>query len=366
MKLTFTFTDSPDVASLSKDDIYNTYFEIPDEALHLIGVRERVLKVAELVSFFTFACVHVSCPELELDRYPIKTQRTGALEDFGRSQDRSFIIIYKQIKYHTTQRQFKLLFPDVSKIPDMLTRTYVKGRKKKANLSENRKYAIPIDTALSTVFAENFEELKQQILILLGAEPNGNWEFFGFHPWWRDPVLIKRWNNMLERDLKAEKQKQREALKQQKAAEKAEERRKAREAKMAEQGITPTEPPKTGAGRRVGAVPGVFKGVQFRSQLEIRFVAELEERGVQWIYEGERLADGNYLVDFYLPEYAAWVEVKGVFEARDRLLLKEVAGYLKKERQQRLFVFLNRKYQLVNSSGFRDLTQAEFWTMLLT
>src|SRR5689334_18708525 len=73
MKLTFTFTDSPDLVALTRDDIFNTHFEIPDEALHLIGVRERVIKIGELIGELTEACLHISCKEIGLDHFPIKT-----------------------------------------------------------------------------------------------------------------------------------------------------------------------------------------------------------------------------------------------------------------------------------------------------
>ena len=122
--------------------------------------------------------------------------------------------------------------------------------------------------------------------------------------------------------------------------------------------------PKTGAGRRVGAVPGIFKDVQFRSQLEIRFVTQLEEYGIRWFYESERLGDGNYLVDFYLPDLKTWVEVKGKFEPRDNYLLKDVAAYLKRERSERLYVFSASKAYAVNSASFHEIAHTLFWSKI--
>ena len=123
--------------------------------------------------------------------------------------------------------------------------------------------------------------------------------------------------------------------------------------------------PSTGAGRRPGPIPGIFKGVQFRSQLEIRFAAELESRSIRWAYETERLGEGNYLVDFHLPDLKAWVEVKGRFEPRDNYLLKDVATYLKEARGERLFVYTSGACFLVYPSRFTEIKRKDFWERLL-
>jgi hypothetical protein len=105
-------------------------------------------------------------------------------------------------------------------------------------------------------------------------------------------------------------------------------------------------------------------GVQFRSQLEIRFVTELESRQIRWAYETERLGEGNYLVDFYLPDYKCWVEVKGVFEPRDDYLLKDVANYLNRERGERLLVYTQNKGFVVSLENFEDFPRKQFWEKL--
>ncbi len=103
-----------------------------------------------------------------------------------------------------------------------------------------------------------------------------------------------------------------------------------------------------------------------RSQLEIRFAAELDERAIKWVYEGEALGGAGYLVDFYLPDLGVWVEVKGRFEARDRQVLPEVAKFLKSERKHRLLVYTGSgKCFVVNPSGFREVERRNFWGELL-
>ena len=45
--------------------------------------------------------------------------------------------------------------------------------------------------------------------------------------------------------------------------------------------------------RRIVSLPGVVKGVEMRSQLEVRFAEELERRGIAWRYEPERIGAGH-------------------------------------------------------------------------
>lgn len=82
-----------------------------------------------------------------------------------------------------------------------------------------------------------------------------------------------------------------------------------------------------------GALPPALRLTRFRSQLEIRFALALEARNLRWFYEPERLGETiRYLVDFYLPQPKAWVEVKGVVRTRDHIGLREVSVLLQRER----------------------------------
>lgn len=119
--------------------------------------------------------------------------------------------------------------------------------------------------------------------------------------------------------------------------------------------------------------PSVTSGLQsslmyhytrFRSQLEIRFVKELDARQFRWFYEPERLGEGRYLVDFYLPECKAWVEVKGVVDSRDHLVLREVSEVLRVERKHRLYMYMDKKAFVVHPEGFKPISHEEFWAAL--
>jgi hypothetical protein len=364
MRLTFSYTNTPDLMAIPKSAsaIFNMHFDVPDEALQLEGIRERVLTIVELVSKFTQVCLHFSCPELEIKNLPIKTISEAKPGHTLYHEHRPLMIVFKQGNAINNQtRQLKIMMPVRSVFPE---RAYVFSDKQSLAHSLTRlDYKCANDTEKQ--YSQYLNDLVRHLLALLVADPahpdQHGWRCEGFHPAWRDPHSISREKHRAKRVTAEARKRQKE-----------DERRKAREAKLAEKaaqlaekGILPAEPPKTGAGRRVGAVPGIFKGIQFRSQLEIRFATELEARGVNWVYESERLGDGSYLVDFYLPDYGAWVEVKGKFEPRDDFLLKDVATYLKKERGQRLFVYTSGKPRLVNPSGYRMLERADFWTLLL-
>jgi hypothetical protein len=116
--------------------------------------------------------------------------------------------------------------------------------------------------------------------------------------------------------------------------------------------------------RRIRSLKGTYHDTEFRSMLEVRFAQELEKRGVAWRYEPERIGAGHYLVDFYLPDFKCWVEVKGRFEPRDDLLLPNVAINLKRDRGERLFLYMEDQAFVVGTKDFTPLTHATFWETL--
>lgn len=65
------------------------------------------------------------------------------------------------------------------------------------------------------------------------------------------------------------------------------------------------------------ALPTVYRGYKMRSRLECRWAFFLDQLGVEWEYEKDAfdLGDVRYLPDFWLPDFRAWVEIKG--EIRD-------------------------------------------------
>ncbi len=113
------------------------------------------------------------------------------------------------------------------------------------------------------------------------------------------------------------------------------------------------------------AVAGEFDGIQFRSQLEIRFAAELKKRDIAYDYEPARIGKGKYMIDFHLPEHGIWVEVKGKMDARDEYLLQECADFLQESRADLLYVYSSdRKMHLVQHDKLEYLWPGKFWDML--
>jgi hypothetical protein len=116
--------------------------------------------------------------------------------------------------------------------------------------------------------------------------------------------------------------------------------------------------------RQRPSVESIYKGAYMRSRLEVLFAQELDKRAIAWQYEPERIGGGAYLVDFHLPDLKCWVEVKGRFEARDDLLLPNVAGHLKAERKERLFLYMKTRAYRVTWQGFEPLKHDEFWAAI--
>ena len=359
MKLVFTYTDRPGLVQLSKDDIYSTSLEVPDQALYLIGCRERVLAIGQLVGLFTNSSLHLSCKELDLKDYPIKLIEVDPKHHLQHYTSAAIVYFERSNGRAAYKRQLKIWSPIDPVVPHAYRTRLGKNKRERSSLTRNvlRLGTYWCKTDEERTYAANLEQLAQQILVLLNAEPITNsafsWQCRGFHPWWPDDTLVDRHNERIKQEI-AQARKQ----------EKLEARQKEREEKLRAAGIEIPAVPKTGAGRRPGARPGIFKGVQMRSQLEIRFAAELEERGIRWVYEGAVLGQGGYLVDFYLPDLACWVEVKGRFEARDTILLKEVSADLKRDRRERIFVYGQSRAWVVNPSGFREIKHDQFWNMI--
>lgn len=81
-------------------------------------------------------------------------------------------------------------------------------------------------------------------------------------------------------------------------------------------------------GTPIKAIPTRYAGHHFRSRLEARWAVFFDAAGIAWQYEpqGYQLPSGRYyLPDFYLPECATWIEVKGAEDQLDRDLMSEAA-----------------------------------------
>src|SRR5260221_2108235 len=342
MKITFTFSDSPNLASMTSDDLCQSHFEFPDTVLQLPDIRDRILTLANLVGQMTKAILHITCKELGLKNYPIKIEKTTNHWIHIEATHPTVLRFQGWDHRRRKSKTIKIIAPEKSGIPEHLTRyAGYTGGFTTLQLAEGKRYPEAL----------KIYQISDLCFSLLSEDKLWQWyPFVQFHPYRFDAAASKRMSK-ISRKHRREKERL--------------EKQQARAAKAIAEGKIPASTPVTGAGRRIGAVPGIFKGVQFRSQLEIRFVTHLEAKQIRWIYEGERLGDGNYLVDFYLPDLRCWVEVKGKVEPRDDYLLKDIADYLKKERGERLFIYTQSKAFSVSGQAFKGLTHDEFWSKVI-
>ncbi|MCU0499426.1 MAG: hypothetical protein MUF87_18910 [Anaerolineae bacterium] len=326
VKVTLTMTPYPDLAATPRDLRVSSSLTLPEDAKRREDLREQILAIAEHAAYFTQFSLFVSCKEAGLRDHPVsqkpEVNRWLAM--------RAIMFAFTHVfTYSQHTKHVKLHLPAPAEFP-----LYVKKQDKPLLLSslesslKDQPYLIRIRAFIDGVTN------------LLSGEHHRAY-FEGVHPNYLQTRMIKRLNQH------GKKQKR--------------ERQQTR--------VTSTPPSETstlphGAGRTIGARPGVYQGVQMRSQLEIRFASELDERGIRWVYEGEAIGPSQYLIDFYLPDLGVWVEVKGKLSARDRQGLPEVAQTLKNDRGEVVYLYTQDKCYRVNPSGLREIEQASFWQAL--
>lgn len=353
MKLVFVFANSVELAN-SIYDSRKINFEIPDAALQIPDCRERILKLCNQIGQLTDAAFLISNKDLQLRLHPVKS--TSNLGHVNNSFY-NLVLRFRRLKVKMFKYEYQLLkIAAPSESPFYYWTHRSRGEKRKSltnslysphGLNLERPEQINYMNTISALAASCVELLNSdQMATESDSTPIREWSFEGFHPHWFDDRARIAENKKISRSIKEQKQK--EKLTKQFL-------------NLQNNQIPSLIPEGT---KRVGAIPGIFKGVQFRSQLEIRFATQLEELGIKWVYEPERLGEGNYLVDFYLPDLKSWVEVKGRFEPRDNFLLKDVARYLKKERGEKLYVYSSSKAFCVNSRSFQLLSHQRLWEEL--
>ena len=346
MKISFHYTPLSEAHARNHDEVFTSHLEIPDVLMGEHDLRERLLSIGtRLIAPLTKLNVFMDCPTLGVKSHWLKPP--ADVDPHYRFERRSIFLVFESLGgSRVLKRQFRILFP-VSNF-DASEYGVDRRKRRKASLQRNLKLWA------SSVQGQLILELGEQIVSLLNADTSqGTWTLNGYHPSWQDAAVAKRLDNLSKKRVKAEREAERLARKRLKSAEELQQ--------AAQQTVEMTH----GAGRKVGARPGTFKGVFMRSQLEIRFASECEERGIRWVYESKSLGESAYLVDFYLPEHRAWVEVKGRFSAHDRQLLPGVARSLRDDQQERLFIYTQGKCYKVDPGGMKEIDQQAFWRELL-
>lgn len=346
MKISFTFSNKADLSSAIEAEIIKSHFDIPEQALQLPDFKEHVLSIANTIDQLTEGWLFLTCKELNYKNQMISDAKKSdkSIPFNVRTLSISF---FRRFWPRNESKILTIAYPvphpiDPSRVrkPDRRHKTLrscLMGIKDFKRLEEQE-------------YLDKIRIISDHCLALLHTTPPINyaqkWELEGFHPHWWDYSIAQRWNKLMQK-VRAEQRKH--------------ERLEQKRLKAQEEGI-PIANAKTL--QRGHAVPGAFKGVMMRSQLEIRFASELEKRGIRWLYETERLGEGNYLVDFYLPDVKCWVEVKGSFEPRDEYLLPEIADMLERERSEKLYVYSQHKVFLVKKEKFVPLIKEDFWQQI--
>lgn len=77
----------------------------------------------------------------------------------------------------------------------------------------------------------------------------------------------------------------------------------------------------------IKAIPTLYKGIEFRSQLEAKVALFFDECGIKYQYEPDNFTDGEhgYRPDFYLPDVDAYAEVKGKRPGYENEILKAIS-----------------------------------------
>jgi hypothetical protein len=341
VKLTFIFTPKPSLAETPPEERVRTSITLPDGVKSRDDLRDVILKIANNAAYFTQYSLFVNCPEGGLRNEPVLQREPASFHAStnavslhfegilmgGRFWKKSKLYLYAPITppFQNLKTLFRLDYP---------------------RYSVNEQHYI-----------EHMRAFVEPLIELLNSTGD-QWTFAGFEP--------RRWQNRQAKRLnKLGAKRRKEAAAAERKQKRLEEKIAAQAAKSkAQEG---TRGPSThGAGRVPGARPGIYKGVQMRSQLEINFASELDDRSIKWVYEGEALGDAQYLVDFYLPDLDVWVEVKGQLSAKDRQVLPDVAKTLKIERRQRLLMYSGSGHcYVINPSGFREIKRERFWVELL-
>lgn len=85
-----------------------------------------------------------------------------------------------------------------------------------------------------------------------------------------------------------------------------------------------------------------YAGCRFRSRLEARWAVFFDTHGIKWEYEAQGFdlpIVGRYLPDFWLPEWKAFVEIKGALEREEQRKEERKLAMLSLVSSNQVFLF---------------------------
>lgn len=236
MKLNFIFADSTDPVDIKQYN-FKSSIEFPDEVLKLPDIQDRILSIATLVGKLTTATLLVSCNELHLRNYVIKSMKE-APHSVRHLWHTTILCFERNSRFWRENRHhLKILAP----IPAPFQPHYPTKRKGHKSL---KYFLTPLDQKITPNspgqpqgYFDMIEKLAAECVILLNTglihdpQKPAEWQCVGFHPDWKDGGLINRFNK-----------KSNEQAKQARAAKRRQERLEQKQQLDGESSITLSEP----------------------------------------------------------------------------------------------------------------------------
>jgi hypothetical protein len=209
------FTDTPDIRSLSRDEIYARSFEFPDTAREVPDCRQNVIDIARTLSKFTAACLTITCKELDLINFPIKTDRSER-SILQSHMARSIVLVFSrasQRRGRIERRKFPILFKDAER--KLVASSYYRAFRRKIL---DRALLSDVKSWTETPDQQNNRQLLldcgESLLILLNSNIGAEWRFDGFHPDWNDASVRNRMQAAGKRQEKERNRQKREEERQ--------------------------------------------------------------------------------------------------------------------------------------------------------
>jgi|GEM_PF-5585144 len=212
MKITFIYTDTPDVRALPKDDIYTRNFDLPDSALQIPNCRETILQIADTLSKFTSACLSITCDELKLKNHVVSTKAECSYKIGSNLSTIVLVFASSSGGNHIERRKLHILYRDhsISLTSQSYYEVYGRSSLSRGLLHDETSWAS------SDQEYENRKVLLsvvEPLLTLLNADSSRQWRFMGFRPLWTDNSLMARRKQVGKRYEKELRRKEREAKK---------------------------------------------------------------------------------------------------------------------------------------------------------
>lgn len=195
MKLTFIFTDSPQLATLSSREIYRTHLELPDRALELADCLKHLLAIADLVAQLTQANLHIACPQLQIENQPVKRLSSPLQWDKGiQFAEGVMILRFQREVYRTQYRHIKIIHPIPPFVPIHLHENWQHSRGEDALSNRLIRDFDWAESDQQRIYANVLEEIGEHIVTLLDSDPwplmpERQWQYEGFHPAWGDSAF---------------------------------------------------------------------------------------------------------------------------------------------------------------------------------